>query len=226
MSEDASFYSHPGVDFYEMKESVKTDLSRGQFARGASTITQQLAKNVFLSNSKNILRKLEEIYLAFQIEKYFSKFNIITLYLNVVEFGDGIYGVKAACHHYFDKEPGDVTPEESAFLAFLLPNPKKYSQSYKRHQLTPFAEKTIRTILHKMLKGHKITDEEHDLAVARMPQFPWGKTFESGSPDEVPIEMGGAGETTTPGQSMGEIPQETPSDEDNFNFDFTTEEKQ
>src|ERR1700677_3267692 len=169
MSEDASFYSHPGVDVEEMKLSFQKDWEEKRFARGASTITQQLAKNVFLSKSKSIVRKLEEIYLAFQIEKYYTKSKILADYLNVVEFDENVYGVKDACRHYFNKEPSAVTPEEGAFLAFLLPNPKKYSQSFKRGQLTPFAEKTISTILHKMQLGHKISEDEYASSIARLP---------------------------------------------------------
>jgi len=213
MSEDASFYSHPGVDIEEMKISLRKDLNEHRFARGASTITQQLAKNVFLSKEKSLLRKVEEIYLAFQLEKYFTKAKILTDYLNVVEFADGVYGVKDACDHYFKKLPSEVTPEEGAFLAFLLPNPKKYSQSFTRRQLTPFAEKTIKTILHKMQLGHKITSEEYVAAIARVPMFPWDGTTAPGvSADGVP------GESATPmDDSVG--------DEDNFNFDFKPEDE-
>src|SRR5579871_5349473 len=91
MAEDASFYSHPGIDLEEMKESLIRDLNEGRFARGASTITQQLVKNVFLSKDKTLLRKIEEIYLALQTEKFFTKNQILTYYLNVVEFGDNVY---------------------------------------------------------------------------------------------------------------------------------------
>lgn len=221
MSEDASFYSHQGVDFYEMKQSMKTDLNEGRFARGASTITQQLAKNVFLSKNKNLLRKLEEIYLAFQIEKYYTKAKILTLYLNVVEFGDHIYGVKAAAEHYFNKPPSEVLPEEAAFLAFLLPNPKKYSQSFQKKKLTPFAGKTLRTILHKMLLGHKITEEEYAEAIARVPQFPWNQLpNQEQSPENVEI---GATQDVQPTEVAS--PEET-SDDDNFKFDFTDDDKQ
>jgi monofunctional biosynthetic peptidoglycan transglycosylase len=168
MSEDAAFFSHDGIDINEMKESMIRNLNEGRYARGGSTITQQLAKNVFLNGEKSILRKVEEIYLAFKLEKIFTKNQILTSYLNVVEFAPNVYGIRAGSQYYFHKEPSQLTPEEGAFLAFLLPNPKKYSQSYSKKQLTPFAYKIVRTILHKMLMGKKITQAEYDLAKANV----------------------------------------------------------
>lgn len=212
MSEDASFYSHPGVDLAEMKISFEKDLDEQRFARGASTITQQLAKNVFLSKSKSIIRKLEEIYLAFQIEKYYTKGKILADYLNVVEFADGVYGVKDACRHYFNKSPSEITPEEGAFLAFLLPNPKVYSQSFTHGQLTPFAEKTIKTILHKMQIGHKITEDEYVSSLARVPLFPW----DAQGPEVIPGSEGAAAPM---------VDEQADTEDNNFNFDFKTEDE-
>jgi monofunctional biosynthetic peptidoglycan transglycosylase len=231
MSEDASFYSHQGVDLYEMKQSMKKDVSEMRFARGASTITQQLAKNAFLSKSKNVVRKLEEIYLALQIEKYFNKAKILTYYLNVVEFGKDMYGVKDACRFYFKKSPSEVNPEEGAFLAFLLPNPKKYSQSFTHHRLTAFAEKTIKTILHKMMLGHKITEDEYASAIARVPEFPWnGSTPVAAPPDDETV----TDESTMPEDNsenaetqvkQPDAPQdESNQDDDEFKFDFAPED--
>jgi monofunctional glycosyltransferase len=168
MSEDASFMYHDGVDVTEIKESFFKNLAVGKFARGGSTITQQLAKNVFLNGEKSISRKLQEIYLAFELEKIFTKKRILTLYLNVVEFAPDTFGIKKATHYYFNKEPAEVLPEEAAFLAFLLPNPKKYSQSFTKHQMTPFASKSVKTILHKMLRGHKISEDEYTSSLTRV----------------------------------------------------------
>ncbi len=173
MSEDASFYFHQGLDYKEMKESLIKDINEERFARGASTITQQLAKNVFLTSDKNITRKILEMYLALQIEKIFTKGKILAMYLNVVEFGPNLFGIKQACKYYFNTLPIQITPEQAAFLAFLLPNPSKYRQSYVRKKLTPFAESAVRIILHKMLFGRKIQTEEYQNAIARIPEFPW-----------------------------------------------------
>jgi monofunctional biosynthetic peptidoglycan transglycosylase len=96
ISEDASFFSHHGIDFYELKEAFRKDWETGQLKRGASTITMQLARNLYLSPSKNPLRKVREVAIAFQLERALSKRRIFELYLNVVEWGRGIYGAEAA----------------------------------------------------------------------------------------------------------------------------------
>jgi monofunctional biosynthetic peptidoglycan transglycosylase len=124
VSEDASFYDHKGVDLYELKESLKKDWQKRKFARGASTITMQLAKNLYLSPSKDPVRKLREVALAWQLEHALSKKRIFEIYLNVVEWGDGIYGAEAASRHYFSKPASGLTVEEAAGLAALLPNPR------------------------------------------------------------------------------------------------------
>lgn len=124
LSEDASFFSHKGVDFFELKEAVKEDWEKGKFKRGASTITMQLARNLYLNPSKNPLRKLEEIVIAWELERSLSKKRIFELYLNVVEWGTGIYGAEAAARHYFSKPSSELDPGEAATLAALLPSPR------------------------------------------------------------------------------------------------------
>ncbi len=182
VSEDAAFYQHNGVDTNELKESIKTDIMKGRFARGASTITQQLAKNVFLTKDKSLTRKVKELYIAFQIEKNFSKNQILETYLNVVEFGPKIYGIKSGARFYFSKAPSQLSPQEAAFLAFLLPNPPKYSQSYFKGQLTPFARSAIHKILFRMKASKKISDTDYDVAAASLKSFPW-KTALPAAPD-------------------------------------------
>lgn len=183
VSEDAAFFDHDGIDPNEIKESFVKNINEGRFARGGSTITQQLAKNVFLSSEKSLLRKGQEVYLAFQIEKIFTKKKILTMYLNVVEFGENIYGIKKASQHYFNKEPASLLPEEGAFLAFLLPNPKKYSQSFAKKQLTDFANKSIRTILHKMYRARKLTEPDYISAKQRASNL-FGKKAEASTETE------------------------------------------
>src|ERR1043166_936911 len=122
VSEDASFFSHKGVDVIELKEALKKDWETGQFKRGGSTITMQLAKNLYLNPSKNPLRKAKEIAIAWQLENALSKRRIFEIYLNIVELGPGIYGVEAASRHYFGKPATSLTPLEAATLAALLPS--------------------------------------------------------------------------------------------------------
>lgn len=122
--EDASFFSHKGVDLFELKEAVKEDWEKGKFKRGGGTIAMQLARNLYLSPSKNPLRKLREIVIALQLEQALSKRRIFEIYLNVVEWGRGIYGAEAAARIYFSKPASALDPEEAATLAALLPSPR------------------------------------------------------------------------------------------------------
>jgi monofunctional biosynthetic peptidoglycan transglycosylase len=125
ISEDAGFYRHQGVDFTELKAAIKKNWQKGKYARGASTITQQLAKNLYLSTDKNITRKLKELVIAIRLEKHLKKNRIFHLYLNVIEFGPGIFGVAAAARHYFHKEVGSLNLEECVRLAAVIPKPLK-----------------------------------------------------------------------------------------------------
>ncbi len=160
ISEDVSFYNHNGFDTHELKNSLAKNIKKMSFARGGSTITQQLAKNLFLTSEKTLTRKLKEFILTYKIEKKYSKDVILERYLNVIEFGKGIYGVKAASEYYFQKPPSMISPLEAAFLAFLLPNPGKYSVSFKNKELTPFARGRIQDILFKMNHYKKIQPDE------------------------------------------------------------------
>lgn len=173
VSEDGSFYAHEGFDWHEMQESLEQNLKTGHIRRGGSTLTQQLAKNVFLDKNKSYWRKLKEAYLAHGIEKHYAKNFILEKYLNVVEFGDGIYGVRPAALHYFQKTPLELNPLEAAYLAFLLPNPKGYSKNFRNGKLTPYMRKTVSTILHRMNAYGKLSNEAYATALAELPNFPW-----------------------------------------------------
>ena len=124
VAEDGSFWTHDGVDYQQVKESIEANLERREFARGASTITQQLAKNLFLSPSKNPIRKMRELLIARRLEAELTKQRILELYLNVIEWGDGIYGAEAAARKYFGKRAGELNAEESAMLAAVIINPR------------------------------------------------------------------------------------------------------
>ncbi len=123
VSEDAAFFSHKGVDINELKAALKRDWETLSFSRGGSTITMQLAKNLYLTPSKSQLRKAKEIVIAHQLERALSKQRIFEIYLNVVEWGRNIYGIEAAARHYFGKSAGALEPLEGATLAALLPSP-------------------------------------------------------------------------------------------------------
>ena len=124
VAEDAAFWQHEGVDYDELQKSIELDWARGQLLRGASTITQQLAKNLYLSPSRNPLRKFRELIIARRLEAELSKTRILELYLNVIEWGDGIYGAEAAAQTYFRHSAASVAPAEAALLAGAIINPR------------------------------------------------------------------------------------------------------
>ncbi len=126
-SEDQNFLTHHGFDFEAIQKVLEQeDVSK---MRGASTISQQTAKNVFLWDGRNFVRKGFEAYFTCLIEWIWGKQRIMEVYLNVIEFGDGIYGVEAAAHHYFGKSASNLSKEEAATLAALLPNPREYGKN-------------------------------------------------------------------------------------------------
>jgi monofunctional biosynthetic peptidoglycan transglycosylase len=123
VTEDASFYWHKGIDFEELKESIKKNLRVWKIARGGSTITQQLAKNLYLSTEKSLVRKIKEYLIARRLEKTLSKDRIFELYLNVLELGPGVFGVQAAAQYYFGRDAGDLTMEQIVRLTAIIPRP-------------------------------------------------------------------------------------------------------
>ncbi len=127
VAEDSAFWQHDGIDFEQIRESMEYNLERGEFARGASTITQQLAKNLYLSPSKNPFRKVRELMIARRLEAVLSKQRILEIYLNVIEWGDGIFGADAAARAYFGIGAGALGAEQSALLAGAIINPRVHS---------------------------------------------------------------------------------------------------
>jgi monofunctional biosynthetic peptidoglycan transglycosylase len=126
IAEDDKFWAHEGFDFEAIQKAVEKDIRKKQFKAGGSTISQQLAKNLYLTPSKNPIRKIKEAVLTWRLERNLSKRRIIELYLNVAEWGDGIYGIEAASLHYFRKSATDLTAREAARLAVVLPSPLRY----------------------------------------------------------------------------------------------------
>lgn len=164
VSEDWAFYQHQGVDLEQMKVALEEMMEESRF-RGASTITQQMVKNVFLSDSRTVWRKLHEIILAQKVERVLTKDRILEVYLNSIEYGPGIYGIKSAASYYFKKSSAGLTARESAFLAMLLPSPKRYHISFKKKHLTRFAQMRIKAILKKMRMAKIITPEQYEAEV-------------------------------------------------------------
>lgn len=126
-TEDKRFYNHIGIDFIAITRAMYNNLKVGYFAQGGSTITQQLAKNMFFSSEKNYERKFAELLMAFKLEKMLSKKEILELYCNVTYLGDGCYGVKEAAEHYYNINPKGLTSEQISTLVFSFRNPSKYN---------------------------------------------------------------------------------------------------
>ena len=166
-SEDANFYVHEGVDYEAMKEAIKADLQKGKFVRGGSTITQQLAKNLFLTREKTVTRKVKELILARRLDDALSKARILELYLNVVELGPMVYGVGHAARYYFGKPASELTVRECAFLAAMLPGPKVFNPYRKMDRVVKRANRLLR----RMVAARMITQEEYETALAEVPNL-------------------------------------------------------
>ena len=156
VSEDQDFYRHKGVDWESTRAALADDWKKKRLAKGGSTITQQLARNLYLSPSKNPLRKIKEILIARRLEKELGKRRILELYLNVAEWGRGVYGAEAAARTYFDKSAADLTPEEGAALAAVLPSPRRYSPVKD----TRFMERQKARIVSRMRASGYLPEEE------------------------------------------------------------------
>jgi monofunctional glycosyltransferase len=127
IAEDDKFWSHEGFDYEAIQKAIEKDIKTKRFKFGGSTISQQLARNLYLSPAKNPLRKMREAIITWRMEKVLPKRRILELYLNLVEWGNGIFGVEAASRHYYGKPSSELTPQEAARLATVLPNPRKYN---------------------------------------------------------------------------------------------------
>ena len=167
IAEDSAFFQHPGYDVAEIKESVKRNWREKRLARGASTITQQLAKNLYLSTSRSPLRKVREFFIAQDLEKNLSKQRIFEIYLNVIEWGDGIYGIEPAAGRYFGKPASELLPEEAAILAAMIPNPRRYTPSRNLKYL----EKRKAEILGRLARWNYLAPEEYKAAIVRRVVF-------------------------------------------------------
>ncbi|MBN2359126.1 MAG: transglycosylase domain-containing protein [Deltaproteobacteria bacterium] len=162
VAEDSKFFSHDGIDTAAIREAAKANLEQGRYARGASTITQQLAKNLYLSREKTLARKLKEVILARRIDDAVSKQHILELYLNVVELGPLVHGVGHASRHYFGKAPSQLGLRESSLLAAILPGPRIYDPRRNLAAVLARADK----ILQRMREGNAIEEAEYRAALA------------------------------------------------------------
>lgn len=162
VSEDGKFYRHQGYDPESLRDRIYDVFVLKRKLKGGSTITQQLVKNLYLSKDKTLSRKGRELVLTLILEKYASKDKIYETYLNSIEYGKNLYGIKSASEFYFKKSPKLLRPREAAFLAMLLPNPVRYSRSFKNKILSRYARRQVDSILLRMRQNNFIGPMEYE----------------------------------------------------------------
>jgi membrane peptidoglycan carboxypeptidase len=167
-AEDPSFFNHAGFVEESFRESIATNIKKGRFARGGSTISMQLVKNVFLSRNKSVSRKLEEALIVWLIEqqRLVSKDRMFEVYLNIIEWGPNVYGIGEASRFYFDKFPRDLNLAESIYLASIIPHPKYFKYSFDTTgNFKPFMANYFKLVSGRLVKREKITQSEADSLV-------------------------------------------------------------
>ncbi len=173
ISEDASFFFHKGLDWFEIKESLKRNWQEGRYSRGGSTISQQLAKNLYLNSEKSLHRKINEFLIAQELERKLSKKEILEKYLNVIEFSQNLYGLSQAAHFYFGKKASELNLLESVFLVSIIPNPIIYGSSFQDKKLSPVNIQKMNTILRRLYQTKRISDKELVYSQTLIETEPW-----------------------------------------------------
>ncbi len=166
LGEDATFFDHRGIDLSELPSAVIANWTRGGPARGASTITQQLAKNLFLSRERRLGRKLQELSLALLLESTLGKERILEIYLNIIEWGPDLYGLRPASRRYFSKDPRDLTPKQMAFLVALVPGPVKYQRSLAGGTPSPGFLPLVDNLLAKLRAVDALSEQQYEAGLA------------------------------------------------------------
>ncbi|GMV49063.1 monofunctional biosynthetic peptidoglycan transglycosylase [Nitrospirales bacterium NOB] len=166
-AEDASFFAHEGFDWEGIKDAALYNLEVGEFKRGGSTITQQLAKNLYLSSERSLLRKAREALITRALEHRLTKERILELYLNVAEWGQGVFGAEAAARHHFGKPAKELTVEEAALLAAILPSPRRYDPirhtaylNRRQHHIIRWLERRSGRRPHAISNGRRSAESE------------------------------------------------------------------
>ncbi|MBT3181117.1 MAG: transglycosylase domain-containing protein [Deltaproteobacteria bacterium] len=167
--EDGSFFYHNGFQLKHIRESIIQNIRDKQFTRGASTITMQLAKNLFLTGKKNLSRKFQEMLIAYALEQALDKKRLIEIYMNIIEWGPDLYGIGPAAQHYFDKDPEELTALESAYLGSVIASPRRYHYMYKNGYVSDQWITYLTVIMGKM----NISVEEYEDARPFEPEFGW-----------------------------------------------------
>ena len=173
IAEDDAFYSHDGLDWDQMQEAARENMEKKRIVRGGSTITQQLAKNLYLGEERTMLRKLKEIILAVRLERALTKHRIFELYLNLIEWGDGVFGAEAAARRYFGVPASELSPRQAALLAAVIINPRRFSAAAPNGRI----DRRANMILGRMARRGWISHDQYLVAMGREPEhrgfFDW-----------------------------------------------------
>lgn len=163
MAEDGKFFEHGGVNYDALFNALGENIKRRKFVFGASTISQQVVKNLYLGDAKTLWRKLREIVATRRMERYFTKNQILEIYVNTAEFGPEIFGVDRAAAYYFEKSPSEVNAAEGAFLALMLPSPRRYHfMIFQNRYISPQHERKRRRILRDMAYKEYISPSQYN----------------------------------------------------------------
>ncbi|MDQ5988622.1 MAG: Biosynthetic peptidoglycan transglycosylase [Syntrophus sp. SKADARSKE-3] len=192
--EDGRFFSHGGFQLKHIRQSLEQNIREKRFARGASTISMQTVKNLFLGNEKSLSRKFEEMLLTYALEQALTKERIMEIYLNIIEWGPGIYGIGAASRHYFDKRPDKLSPVEAAYLASIIANPIRYHTMYRQGKITDSWSNYLSVIISKM----NLDEKEITEVRSTKPEFAWVRKKglnQEGAGGGVPVLQGEIGKT-------------------------------
>lgn len=169
--EDAGFFNHRGFSMLHVRNALVRNLKERRYVVGASTITMQLVKNVFLHREKTLARKIQEVLLTWWIERVMDKRDILELYLNVIEYGPGVYGIRNGARHYFNRLPDQLSPAESVYLSTILPNPKRYHSHFERGALSPQWAEQMRRMLVRLRERGSYSPEAAEYGLSELQNF-------------------------------------------------------
>jgi hypothetical protein len=184
--EDPGFFTHHGFSLINIRNALVRDLRERRYAVGASTITMQLVKNVFLHREKTLARKIQEVLLTWWTERVMEKRDIIELYLNVIEYGPSVYGIRSAAKHYWNRLPAELSPAEAVFLATILPNPKHFHTYYERNALSSSWASNMRKMLQRLNERGAYDKAAADYGIQELEHFRFARDGQPALPRTIP----------------------------------------
>jgi membrane peptidoglycan carboxypeptidase len=186
--EDGRFLSHHGFAEPEIARALARNLQAKAFRFGASTITMQLVKNLFLHRDKLLSRKVQEAFIVWWLEQHWDKRRILEMYLNVIEYGPALYGIRAASLHYFGQIPLDLTPAQAAFFASILPSPKTFHEHYEKGALSASMKNRVAAFLQHLFSRQRIDEEALKFGLEELNAF---KFYDPNQPPPAPPQIRG-----------------------------------